>query len=1306
MVESFTLDVTPALHQIRIAEDAHLRLLSNIQRTAKRLDVETADVVRTIGRKTAEINRKALRDAEQDYKRLIAATKRAARTASQEIADLRRKASVGLMSPANAEREVKKIELVHVRHARRIQSLGTSTNRELARATAESLRTVARAAEGSVTQQRQTAARTVRVVKDQQRQAVAEIKRLRRNVGAGVLSARDARAEVAKIEARYQRFFSRVSSLSTSNSRLVRRTLAESLRRVRLEASRAEGPVSRLDRRFSSMSVSVQRLRQLAGGLLVGGGLASAGRVGIDLESQGDDLAAIVGTSERELERLKTVAREAALETGRSATEQVESMKLLASQLELTNRDLGRVGEEVVTLAVGSRIDLATAADAVAGTMNQFDLQAEESTRVVNVLAAGSREGAAEVDDLAESMKNAGATVAGAGLSLETGVAALEVLAANTIKGAEGGTKLRGVLLALQTRGKELAALGLKPVNLEGDGLATTLENLQPLLGDASAMAKIFGRENFNAAQILIRSAGAVRAMEAAVTDTSAAEEMAATQTDNLRGDLQRLRTTVEELAFNGYDGLSGSLRTSVQEATIFTRALDENWESVTTGVKVVALAVLGLKTFNATSALAVTNTGAMTVAETARAQAHNIATAATARATVAFRGFSAAIASNPLGLLVTVLATAGVAMLAFRDDAREATREIREQRREIEELIAGLRQLSGERAYAGQQDLEDRALSLRAQVFNLDVELASKRKALTDLQASGISGQAYGMESARLNREIASLVEERAGAQETLNQILGAAMDNMDRNASSIGWRIAEVRAQIERLGDEAAAAQGLFAQLERLEAERASIRGTELPAATPPPATTATSSSGGSGDASSPPNISSLLVSDAERRWQTQALVLEARQLEIEHMEESHYKTLLQIQLAFDRSMVDARRKSALELAQINDTLKEQGDELTTAQKDQLEVRREQIEEDLAARRQLIERERVLALEQAERARKIVVDIAPPIANSGRLRGQGLDEVGDVEAVQAKMHLGLLASLDQIARAEAALNEAFAFEEAADGRQRIQELRDELARLRVEMEATPASIGQATLTALGTVAGAVEDLYRQAGERNVALFRAYQATSAAQAAVSAYTAAAEMLKPSVGGPPPLNYINAGLVVAAGLARMYAILAQSPGGSADGGRGGTRGSARASVSGSRASGGIVLGGEQTIRVNENGPEYVISAEPTRRYRSVLDAINRGEDPAAAAIAHMAAVQRPVRQLATDRAALTGSTTRPALDELVTSLGSSASSPDIAREVAAAVHGALSGLSLRTVTRGSDLITMLDNTERERNHYL
>ena len=201
----------------------------------------------------------------------------------------------------------------------------------------------------------------------------------------------------------------------------------------------------------------------------------------VDFEQSIADLSAITGSVGDELEDLKQTAREVGKASGLGASESANAFAILAGQIDVPIDALKVLQRETITLAQAGALPLEDAANAVAGTINQFGMEASEASRVVNVLAAGSRAGGAEVVDLSESFKVAGAAANAAGISIEETAGAIEILAQNNTKGAEAGTAMRNMIVAMQTRlgidvSKTGFAGGLRIIQQELDKLQSPVE--------------------------------------------------------------------------------------------------------------------------------------------------------------------------------------------------------------------------------------------------------------------------------------------------------------------------------------------------------------------------------------------------------------------------------------------------------------------------------------------------------------------------------------------------------------------------------------------------------------------------------------------------------------------------------------------------------------------------------------------------------------------------------------------------------------------------------------------------------------
>lgn len=353
---------------------------------------------------------------------------------------------------------------------------------------------------------------------------------------------------------------------------------AEKPREVPLDTSKAQEAVDKLDNKLEDAGQEAQQTGEKGSQAfdaidksirnieltsliqqvqMVGETLGKLASPAVDYEQSMADLSAITGSVGDELEDLKQTAREVGKASGLGASESARAFAILAGQIDVPIESLKVLQRETITLAQAGALPLEDAANAVAGTINQFGMEASEASRVVNVLAAGSRAGGAEVVDLSESFKVAGAAANAAGVSIEETAGALEVLAQNNTKGAEAGTAMRNMLVAMQTRlGIDISETGfvggLKIIQEELDKMQSPVER-------TTYLAKAFGRENMVAAQFLLSNADAVEEMTTAVTDTNSAMEQAEIRNDTWAHKMEVARAKIEDVLIS-MSSLSGSL--------------------------------------------------------------------------------------------------------------------------------------------------------------------------------------------------------------------------------------------------------------------------------------------------------------------------------------------------------------------------------------------------------------------------------------------------------------------------------------------------------------------------------------------------------------------------------------------------------------------------------------------------------------------------------------------------------------------------------------------------------------------------
>lgn len=257
------------------------------------------------------------------------------------------------------------------------------------------------------------------------------------------------------------------------------------------------------------------------------------------------DLSAITGATGKDLEYLAEQSRNLGSSTLFNATQVAEALKLVgAVKADLLSNlpALKEVTAQVINLATASGVDLATAAKTVGSALNQFGADSDQAAKFVNVLAAGSRFGAAEVDDLGESLKYVGPVASNLGLSIEETVASIELLAQAGIKGSEAGTGLRQVLLHLSKSSDG-------NINPTVVGLSKALENLSKMQLSTAKSSELFGINAVASGVSLVKFQKQLVPMTKSLTNTNTATEQSniilgsyAAQVDKLSAAFQNLQ--------------------------------------------------------------------------------------------------------------------------------------------------------------------------------------------------------------------------------------------------------------------------------------------------------------------------------------------------------------------------------------------------------------------------------------------------------------------------------------------------------------------------------------------------------------------------------------------------------------------------------------------------------------------------------------------------------------------------------------------------------------------------------------------
>lgn len=425
------------------------------------------------------------------------------------------------------------------------------------------------------------------------------------------------------------------------------------------------------------------------------------------LEESKADVKALTGLDDESIEwltdqakRLSTTVTEEGIRIRQSADEILEAYKLVGSakpELLANKEALAEVTEQTLILASASGMKLTDAVDAVTLALNQYGDGADQAARYVNVLAAGSKFGAAAVESQTKAIKTSGVAAASAKIPIEQLVGTIETLGEKGIKDEIAGTGLKKFFLTLQT--------GADETNPKIVGLSTALENLRKKQMDATAIKKMFGEEGYNVASVLINEADKVEYYTKAVTGTSVALEQATIKSQSATAKMQQAKNKLNDLGIELMEKINPSIISVMNQTVNWTKklVLMADWISKNTGLVIFSTSTLALYTAviklntywtelkgkASSKAVLIEKANAIAIrasiaSEYALAAAKALLTGNIKAATIAMRSFLVTLGLNPIiaaGVAITALA---VGIYKIWDNSTKSARALKEMNKEI----------------------------------------------------------------------------------------------------------------------------------------------------------------------------------------------------------------------------------------------------------------------------------------------------------------------------------------------------------------------------------------------------------------------------------------------------------------------------------------------------------------------------------------------------------------------------------------------------------------------------------------------
>ena len=313
---------------------------------------------------------------------------------------------------------------------------------------------------------------------------------------------------------------------------------------------------------------------------------------GMSFDSAMSQVAATMGTTVDKIGDVKAKAEEMGRTTKYTATEAAEGMNILAQAGLSADEQISGIGT-VLNLASAGAMSLEESASYTAGAVKGFGDTMSNASYYADLMAKGATLANTDVRGLGEAFSGSAATK-NYGQAADGVTLSLLRLAEQNVTGSEASTALNRAMADLYTptddASKALNQLGVSAYEANGEAknfndLVDELNgSLQGMTAEQknNALATIFTTQGLQAFNKMTASSDAtVQKFWKGIQDSSgSAAQQAATQLDNLKGDITLLSSATEGLELGFYNTFSGTIRGAIKGVTSEVSGLAEAMES------------------------------------------------------------------------------------------------------------------------------------------------------------------------------------------------------------------------------------------------------------------------------------------------------------------------------------------------------------------------------------------------------------------------------------------------------------------------------------------------------------------------------------------------------------------------------------------------------------------------------------------------------------------------------------------------------------------------------------------------------
>ena len=387
----------------------------------------------------------------------------------------------------------------------------------------------------------------------------------------------------------------------------------------------------------------------------------------VEFEFQMKQVGVISGATSDELLILSDSAKELGATTAFTAGEVAGLQKSLA-KLGFDPTEIEAMTAATLDLAFAFGDDLDETATQVGVVLKSFKLEASETGRVTDVLAKAFSSSALDLQKFSVSFPKVGAIAKQVGFSLEGTTALLGALTDAGLEASTAGTSLKNIFLLLADSNSALSQELGEGVN-SVDTLLPALKDLFDSGIDVEEMLNLTDKRAVTAFATIASGTDDVSNLNTELVNAEGtAKEFADVMRDSLKGSLDEASSAADGFIINLLEKLAPAITFIVDGVALLFKGLGllvNNFGKVALAVGAygVVMAATAISQGVFTTGLGIARLSIVSYIKSTRI------------AEVVTKAFSAALRTNPIGLLVGGLTLAVASLVSFNNESKETVK-------------------------------------------------------------------------------------------------------------------------------------------------------------------------------------------------------------------------------------------------------------------------------------------------------------------------------------------------------------------------------------------------------------------------------------------------------------------------------------------------------------------------------------------------------------------------------------------------------------------------------------------------------